>query len=105
MEAELRTAELLAAQGAGTLVHHLVEVAGSAGAKVPSTESILYDCAVVLFNLAGAALTCGALQQDLVGEGGVLPALALLAEVRWVPSFACNSGGVHRCVYPWLRTE
>lgn len=75
-------AELVAAQGAGGLVCRLVEAAGSAGAPAESREAALYDCAVVVFNLAGAALSCAALQKDLVGEGGVLSALATLAGVR-----------------------
>ncbi len=76
-----RMAELVAAQGAGALVRRLVEAAGSAEAPPELREATLYDCAVVVFNLAGAAASCAALQRDLVGEG-VLPALATLAGVR-----------------------
>lgn len=76
-----RMAELVAAQGAGALVRRLVEAAGSAEAPPELREATLYDCAVVVFNLAGAAASCAALQRDLVGEGGVLPALATLAGV------------------------
>lgn len=74
-----RMAELAAEQGAGTLVRRLVEAAG------PS-EATLYDCAVVVYNLAGAAADSAALRKDLmgVGEGGVLPALEKLAGVRCV---------------------
>lgn len=77
-------AELVAAQGAGALVRRLVEAAGgSSGVPAESCEAALYDCAVVVFNLAGAAASpCAALQRDLVGEGGVLPALVTLAGVR-----------------------
>lgn len=75
-------AELVAEQGAGALVRRLVEVAGSTGTHTESCEKILYDCAVVVYNLAGAASSCAALQRDLVGQGGVLPALATLAGVR-----------------------
>ncbi|CAM9289078.1 unnamed protein product, partial [Laminaria digitata] len=78
-----RMVELVAAQGGGALVRRLVEVAGSAGAPPAELcEAALYDCAVVVFNLAGAAASCAALQRDLVGEGGVLPALATLAGIR-----------------------
>lgn len=77
---------LIAAQGGGALVRRLVEVAGSAEVPAELCEATLYDCAVVVFNLAGAAASCAALQRDLVGEGGVLPALATLAGVR------CNIG-------------
>lgn len=76
-----RMAEMVAAQGAGALVRRLVEAAGSAEAPPDLREATLYDCAVVVFNLAGAAASCVALQKDLVGEG-VLPALATLAGVR-----------------------
>lgn len=72
-------ANLFAAQGAGNLLRRLVEAAGSC-------EATLYDCAVVVYNLAGAILNvtdCSALYEDLVGENGVLPALEALANVRW----------------------
>ena len=74
---------LVAAQGGGALVRRLVEVAGSGEAPADLCEAALYDCAVVVFNLAGAAASCPAMQRDLVGEGGVLPALATLAGVRY----------------------
>lgn len=77
-----RMAELVAVQGAGALVRRLVEAADSAEAPPELREATLYDCAVVVFNLAGAAAACAALQRDLVGERGVLPALAIIAEVR-----------------------
>lgn len=75
-----RPAEFVALQGAGNLVRRLVEALGS-------NEAALYDCAVVVYNLAAAAAATvaesGALQKDLVGEGGVFPALETLAGVRW----------------------
>lgn len=72
-------AELAAEQGAGRLVRRLVEAAG------PS-EASLYDCAVVVYNLAGASANSSALRRDLVGmgKGGVLPALEKLAGVKCV---------------------
>lgn len=76
-------AELVAEQGAGALVRRLVEAAGSIKAPTESTEATLYDCAVVVFNLSAAASGCAALRRDLVGERGVLPALATLGGVRW----------------------
>ncbi|CAM9151716.1 unnamed protein product, partial [Ectocarpus sp. 13 AM-2016] len=77
-----RIAQLVASQGAGALVRRLVEASGLAEAPADSREATLYDCAVVVFNLAGSAASCAELQRDLVGEGGVLPALATLAEVK-----------------------
>lgn len=77
-----RIAQLVASQGAGALVRRLVEASGSAEAPADSREATLYDCAVVVFNLAGSAASCAELQRDLVGKGGVLPALATLAEVK-----------------------
>lgn len=73
---------MVAAQGAGALVRRLVEAAGSAEAHTELREATFYDCAVVVFNLAGAAASCAALRRDLAGEGGVLPALAILARVE-----------------------
>ena len=82
-------AELVAAQRAGSVVRQIVEAAGSPGNDVELQRATLYDCAVVIFNLAGAASECTVLQRDLVGEigeGGMLPALATIARVRWVDS-------------------
>lgn len=80
-----RRTELVAEQGAGTLVRRLVEAAAR------SAETTLYDCAVVVHNLAGSAVNSAALQRDLVGvgEGGVLPALEKLGTVRWVSRVMC----------------
>lgn len=75
-------AEVVAAQGAGALVRRLVEAAGSAEAPAELREATFYDCAVVVFNLAGAAASCATLRRDLAGEGGVFPALATLAGVE-----------------------
>ncbi|CAM9447883.1 unnamed protein product, partial [Hapterophycus canaliculatus] len=77
-----RMAEVVAAQGAGALVRRLVDAAGSAEAPTELRVTTFYDCAVVVFNLAGAATSCAALRRDLVGEEGVLPALATLAGVE-----------------------
>ncbi|CAM9243379.1 unnamed protein product [Ascophyllum nodosum] len=77
--------ELVAAQRAGSVVRQIVEAAGSPGNDVELQRATLYDCAVVIFNLAGAASECTVLQRDLVGEigeGGMLPALATIARVR-----------------------
>lgn len=96
--------ELVAAQGGGALVRRLVEVAGSAGAPAELCESALYDCAVVVFNLAGAAASCAALQRDLVGEGGVFPALATLAGVRYIGIISIRMVPVHTRLITYRTT-
>lgn len=102
-------AELVAAQGAGALVRRLVEAAGgSSGVPAESCEAALYDCAVVVYNLAGAgASACPTLQRDLVGEGGVLPALVTLAGVRCVCVFSreCLNGFLCFCVFVFCFFE
>ena len=82
-----RMTELVTAQGAGTLVARVIEATVSTGDDIELHKATLYDCAVVVFYLASAALSCAAPQGDLVGEGGeggVLLVLATVAKVRWV---------------------
>lgn len=82
MEESTRIAEVLAAQGAGSLVRRVIEAAILTEESVEVYEATLYECAVVMFSLASAAPAWPELQRDLVGEGGVLPALTMVAKVR-----------------------
>lgn len=69
-------------QGAGYLVRRVVEATSSTEEGIKLHEATLYECAVVIFSLASAASAWPELQRDLVGDGGVLPALTMVAKVR-----------------------